>query len=124
MKIEGKEYRTIWFDKKSKVVKIIDQTKLPHQFIIKELTTIKDAIKINQDDEIGMEFNLRGDNNDQITYSYMVTPSGADDIENKKADGIFYGDEGFYVGGTAFIKEGNIKADVVYQVGKVYETSH
>jgi methylthioribose-1-phosphate isomerase len=44
MKIEGKEYRTIWFDKKNKVVKIIDQTKLPHQFIIKDLKTIEDAI--------------------------------------------------------------------------------
>ena len=42
MKIEGKEYRTIWFD--NNIVKIIDQTKLPHQFIIKELKTIKDAI--------------------------------------------------------------------------------
>jgi len=42
MKIEGKEYRTIWFD--NNVVKIIDQTKLPHQFIIKELKTVKDAI--------------------------------------------------------------------------------
>ena len=41
MKIEGKEYRTIWFDKKSKVVKIIDQTKLPHQFIIKDLKIVK-----------------------------------------------------------------------------------
>jgi methylthioribose-1-phosphate isomerase len=44
MKIEGKEYRTIWFDKESQSVKIIDQTKLPHQFIIKDLKTIKDAI--------------------------------------------------------------------------------
>jgi len=44
MKIEGKEYRTIWFDEEKKVVKIIDQTKLPHQFIIKELKTVKDAI--------------------------------------------------------------------------------
>ena len=44
MKIEGKEYRTIWFDKKNKVVKIIDQTKLPHQFIIKDLKTVKDAV--------------------------------------------------------------------------------
>ena len=42
MKIEGKEYRTIWFE--NNVVKIIDQTKLPHQFIIKDLKTIKDAI--------------------------------------------------------------------------------
>ena len=28
MKIEGKEYRTIWFDEKNQTVKIIDQTKL------------------------------------------------------------------------------------------------
>ncbi len=44
MKIEGKEYRTIWFDEDKKTVKIIDQTKLPHQFIIKDLKTVKDAI--------------------------------------------------------------------------------
>ena len=44
MKIEGKEYRTIWFDEKNQIVKIIDQTKLPHQFIIKDLKTVKDAI--------------------------------------------------------------------------------
>ena len=44
MKIEGKEFRTIWFDEENKVVKIIDQTKLPHQFVIKDLKTVKDAI--------------------------------------------------------------------------------
>ncbi len=44
MKIEGKEYRTIWFDDDKKVVKIIDQTKLPYKFIIKDLKTVKDAI--------------------------------------------------------------------------------
>jgi methylthioribose-1-phosphate isomerase len=42
MKIEDKSYRTIWFD--NNIVKIIDQTKLPHQFIIKDLKTVKDAI--------------------------------------------------------------------------------
>ena len=42
MRIEGKEYRTIWFEKN--VVKIIDQTKLPHQFIIKDLKNVKDVI--------------------------------------------------------------------------------
>ena len=42
MRIEGKEYRTIWFE--NNIVKIIDQTKLPHQFIIKDLKTIKDSI--------------------------------------------------------------------------------
>ncbi len=44
MKIENKEYRTIWFDKNSQTVRIIDQTKLPHQFTIKDITTVKDAI--------------------------------------------------------------------------------
>ena len=42
MRIEGKEYRTIWFE--NNVIKIIDQTKLPHQFVIKELKTVNDAI--------------------------------------------------------------------------------
>ena len=42
MKIQNKEYRTIWYEES--VVKIIDQTKLPHQFIIKDLKTVKDAI--------------------------------------------------------------------------------
>ncbi|MDC0354291.1 S-methyl-5-thioribose-1-phosphate isomerase [Candidatus Pelagibacter sp.] len=42
MKIQNKEYRTIWFE--DNMVKIIDQTKLPHQFIIKDLKTVKDAI--------------------------------------------------------------------------------
>ena len=42
MRIKGKEYRTIWFE--NNVVKIIDQTKLPHQFKIKDLKTVKDAI--------------------------------------------------------------------------------
>ena len=42
MKIEGKVYKTIWFE--NNLVKIIDQTKLPHQFVIKNLKTVKDAI--------------------------------------------------------------------------------
>ncbi len=42
MKIEGKSYKTIWFI--NNLVKIIDQTKLPHQFVIKDLKTAKDAI--------------------------------------------------------------------------------
>ena len=44
MKIENKEYKTIWFDNELQVVKIIDQTKLPHQFKVKSLKTVKDAI--------------------------------------------------------------------------------
>ena len=42
MKIKGKDYKTIWFE--NNTVKIIDQTKLPHKLIIKELKTVKDTI--------------------------------------------------------------------------------
>jgi methylthioribose-1-phosphate isomerase len=42
VKIESKSYRTIWFE--NNTVKIIDQTKLPHQFIIKNLKTVQDSI--------------------------------------------------------------------------------
>ena len=42
MKIEQKEYRTIWVE--NNIVKIIDQTKLPHRFVIKDIKTIKDAV--------------------------------------------------------------------------------
>ena len=42
MKINGDKFRTIWFE--NNLVKIIDQTKLPHQFIIKDLKTVKNAI--------------------------------------------------------------------------------
>ena len=42
MRIENKAYRTIWFE--DNIVKIIDQTKLPHKFIIKKLKTVGDAI--------------------------------------------------------------------------------
>jgi len=42
MHINGKAHRTIWFE--NNIVKIIDQTKLPHQFIIKDLKTVKDSI--------------------------------------------------------------------------------
>jgi len=44
MHINGKAFRTIWFDEKDQVVKIIDQTKLPHKFEVKNLKTVKDAI--------------------------------------------------------------------------------
>jgi methylthioribose-1-phosphate isomerase len=42
MLINEKLHRTIWFD--NNIVKIINQTKLPHQFIIKDLKTVKDSI--------------------------------------------------------------------------------
>jgi methylthioribose-1-phosphate isomerase len=43
MKVDGQPYRTIWRDAQSGNVAIIDQTKLPHAFVIAELRDVKDA---------------------------------------------------------------------------------
>ena len=50
MKILNKEYKTIWYE--GNVVKIIDQTKLPHKFIIKDLKSVKDAINAIKNMEV------------------------------------------------------------------------
>jgi methylthioribose-1-phosphate isomerase len=50
MKIEGKDYKTIWF--RNNIVKIIDQTKLPHIFLIKELKTCDDAVNAIKNMEV------------------------------------------------------------------------
>ena len=39
MKVNNKNMQTIWFDEKSKKIKIIDQTLLPFKLEIKELNT-------------------------------------------------------------------------------------
>jgi methylthioribose-1-phosphate isomerase len=50
MKIEDKDYKTIWFE--NNIVKIIDQTKLPHIFLIKELKTCDDAVNAIKNMEV------------------------------------------------------------------------
>ncbi len=47
MKINGSNYKTIWFDSKDKVVKIIDQTLLPFEFKIISLRTFDDVVTSN-----------------------------------------------------------------------------
>jgi len=43
MKINGQHYRTIWRANDGKSVEIIDQTRLPHEFVITRLGTLEDA---------------------------------------------------------------------------------
>jgi methylthioribose-1-phosphate isomerase len=44
MKVDGKDLRTIWLDKDFKTVKVIDQRRLPHKFVIADLKTVDDII--------------------------------------------------------------------------------
>ena len=50
MNINNEHYKTIWYE--DNVVKIIDQTKLPHQFIIKELKTFEDIVNAIRNMEV------------------------------------------------------------------------
>lgn len=43
MKVGGKAYRTIWLASDGQAVEIIDQTKLPHEFVTTHLESVDDA---------------------------------------------------------------------------------
>lgn len=43
MKVKGEDFRTIWLNEDGWSVEIIDQTKLPHEFVTTTLTTVDDA---------------------------------------------------------------------------------
>src|SRR5687767_2972872 len=43
MKINGRHYRTIWPSESGKSVDVIDQTKLPHQFATKKISSLGEA---------------------------------------------------------------------------------
>lgn len=49
MKIDGRQYRTIWLDQDNQSVNIIDQTVLPHRFNILNLKTLDDACRAIRD---------------------------------------------------------------------------
>ena len=49
MKVDGQDIRTIWLDDDERIVKIIDQRKLPHEFVITDLKTVDDAIEAIKD---------------------------------------------------------------------------
>ena len=53
MKVSGRSYRTIWQSQRNKeIIKIIDQTKLPHNFTIIDLYSYKDTIRAIKDMEV------------------------------------------------------------------------
>ena len=43
MKVDGKPYRTIWLGTDGTTVQVIDQTVLPHRFVVRDLRTMEDA---------------------------------------------------------------------------------
>jgi len=49
MKVDGKNLRTIWLDADEKTVRIIDQRRLPHEFVLVDLHTVDDVITAIKD---------------------------------------------------------------------------
>jgi len=49
MDVDGTPYFTIWLDDDGRTVKIIDQTRLPHEFIVVELKGLQDACSAIRD---------------------------------------------------------------------------
>src|ERR1700722_1033789 len=45
MKVDGKSYRTIWLGSDGTTVQAIDQTLLPHKFVVRDFKTMEDAEK-------------------------------------------------------------------------------
>ena len=43
MRVDGKSYRTIWLGADGRTVQVIDQTLLPHAFVVRDLTSVDDA---------------------------------------------------------------------------------
>ncbi|MDP3158947.1 MAG: S-methyl-5-thioribose-1-phosphate isomerase, partial [Reyranella sp.] len=43
MKVDGKPYRTIWLASDGKTVQVIDQTLLPHAFVVRDLQNVANA---------------------------------------------------------------------------------
>ncbi len=44
MLVNGQSFRSIWLDTEGVTVNIIDQTRLPHEFVVHSLATVEDAI--------------------------------------------------------------------------------
>jgi methylthioribose-1-phosphate isomerase len=43
VKVDGKSYRTIWLGPDGRTVQVIDQTLLPHAFVVRDLESMEDA---------------------------------------------------------------------------------
>ena len=45
VKIAGRHYRTIWLDDDGWAVRVIDQTRLPHELVVLRLETLADTVR-------------------------------------------------------------------------------
>jgi methylthioribose-1-phosphate isomerase len=80
MKVDGKEIRTIWMAEDLNTVKIIDQRKLPHEFVVVDLKTVDDVIMAIK------EMYVRGAPLIGVTAAYGVYLAALNAPDNPAAD--------------------------------------
>ena len=80
MKVGDRQYRTIWVAGDGRTVEIIDQTELPHEFVIRRLTTLDDAAAAIR------EMRVRGAPLIGATAAYGVCLALQDDASDRRLD--------------------------------------
>ena len=97
MKVDGVPYRSIWLNDDSWSVDIIDQTRLPHEFVVKTLQSVVDAIVV-EGDSVKVETIIPANPNDtlrNVRGEPMEPPDGFDLADQRNhfthgLDGFFY----------------------------------
>jgi methylthioribose-1-phosphate isomerase len=73
MKIDGKQYRSLWWDERNTCLKIIDQRRLPHEFKTEALMSVADCIQAIA------EMKVRGAPLIGVTAAYAIAIAMAKD---------------------------------------------
>ncbi len=89
MKVHGKPYRSIWLAEDGLGVDIIDQTRLPHEFVTRRLQSLEDAVRaircmqvrgaplIGATAAYGMSLGMRADATDSgLGTADRINPAG------------------------------------------------
>jgi methylthioribose-1-phosphate isomerase len=82
MKIDGKPHRTIWLAQDGWTVQIIDQTRLPHEFVIVDLKTAQDAAVAIRDMQV------RGAPLIGVTGAYGLALALREDASDSALNGV------------------------------------
>jgi methylthioribose-1-phosphate isomerase len=77
MKVDGQAYRTIWPATDGHAVEIIDQTRLPHDFVVRRLESLEDAARAIADMQV------RGAPLIGVTAAYGVALAMAEDATDE-----------------------------------------
>ncbi|HYF31760.1 MAG TPA: S-methyl-5-thioribose-1-phosphate isomerase [Chitinophagaceae bacterium] len=81
MKVNGKNFRTIWLSEDNSFINIIDQRQLPHQFVIEELRSVADMAQAIKD------MHLRGAPLIGVAAGYAMYLAALEAINTDNFDG-------------------------------------